>query len=444
MMANSDPGCFGFSARAARTAKQPISYLMTQAVDNPDVISLAAGFVDTPTLPDAEAAGLLADLLGGAQGSKLPLQYGTTEGNAELRTLLLEHLARLDGVDPAEIHASADDIVVTTGSQQLLFMLTDVLVDPGDIVLTSWPSYFVYAGALQTFGAEVRCVDMDDEGVVPAALEALLGQLAAEGRLPRVKLLYLCDYHQNPTGISLSAQRRPALLDIIRRYSTHHRILIIEDAAYRELTYEGRPAPSLRRYDTENRFVALVQTFSKPFAPGIKTGYGLLPRGLAEAVVLQKGNHDFGSANLCQHVVLAAMKHGVYARHVQELRRRYAAKRDAMLAALDEHLGDFGPGHTRWTRPSGGLYIWLTLPAELDTGPDSPLFQKALDNGVLYVPGAYCFPDDPTRTAPTNTMRLSYGMSPIGEIQEGIARLAAAIRDQADASPTPAMPASPA
>jgi len=417
-----------FSAQAARTAEQPISYLMAQAVDNPDVISLAAGLVDYETLPSKEVAGLLGGLLRDPAAAKTPLQYGTTEGLAELRRVLLEHVASLDGLRPDELNASPDDLVITTGSQQLLFMLTDVLVDPGDIVITSWPSYFVYAGALQTFGAEVRCVDMDEGGMIPEALEALLERLARDGLLPRVKILYFCSYHQNPTGITLSADRRPVILDVVKRHSTERPILIIEDAAYRELTYGGDPPPSIKRYDTDSRFVALVQTFSKPFAPGVKTGYGLLPPDLVEPVVLQKGSHDFGSANLCQHLLLAAMRQGVYARHVEKLCRHYAAKRNAMLEALDEHLGDFAPDQTRWTRPSGGLYIWLTLPTDVDTGRDGQLFRRALDNGVLYVPGAYCYPNDPTRTTPTNTLRLSFGVPTIEEIRTGIARLASAIR----------------
>jgi len=144
---------FRFSDRAARTTEQPIGYLMAQAVDNPSIISLAAGLVDYPTLPSEEAAALVADLLRTRPAAQVPLQYGTTEGLAELRHVLLEHLAALDGLRTDDLDASPDDLVITTGSQQLLFLLTDALVDPGDIVITAWPSYFVYTGALESFGA---------------------------------------------------------------------------------------------------------------------------------------------------------------------------------------------------------------------------------------------------------------------------------------------------
>jgi len=421
---------FAFSARAGRATRQPISYLMSQAVTNPDLISLAAGLVDYQTLPGAEARDLLNEMLADPARARTALQYGTTEGLAELRTELLAHLAGLDGLTPADLNASPDDIIVASGSQQILFMLTDILVDPGDIVITAWPSYFVYTGTLAAAGARVRCVDMDSGGMIPGALEALLGQLADQGLLPRVKIVYLVSYHQNPTGITLAADRRQPILRILREHSRDHRILLIEDAAYRELTFEGDPPRSIKSYDRANQYVALLQTFSKPFSPGLKTGYGLLPRDLVEAVILQKGNHDFGSANFCQHLLLAAMRTGVYQRHLDELRRQYAAKRHAMLEALAEHLGDFARGQTHWTRPSGGLYVYLTLPEDMDTGREGPLFARAIEEGMMYVPGEYCYGPDPSRTVPRNTMRLSFGVASVDQIRQGIERLARAIRKQ--------------
>jgi len=418
---------FAFSQRGRRTSAQPISYLMAQAVDNPGVISLAAGLVDDRTLPARDTADLMGRLLGQVPAARTALQYGTTPGLAELRAGLLEHLAGLDGLDAGQMSATPDNVVISSGSQQLLFILSDVLIDPGDIVITAWPSYFVYTGTLQSMGAEVRAVEMDDDGMRPESLEAVLGGLADAGDLPRVKIVYVQSYHQNPTGATLAQRRRPAVLEIVKRYSQDHKILILEDAAYREMTYEGRPPHSIKRYDRANEFVALTQTFSKPFAPGVRTGYGLLPSDLVEAVLLQKGNHDFGSGNLCQHLLAAAMREGVYQRHLQQLRRRYAAKRDAMLDALREHLAGQLGGEVRWRRPSGGLYVYLTFPAGVDTGRDGALFAAALAEGMLYVPGEYCFGPDPTRRAPHNTLRLCFGKESIENIREGVARLARAV-----------------
>ena len=401
---------------------------MAQGVNNPDVISLAAGLVDAETLPTTEVLAVLEGILSHDDTARAALQYGTTEGVADLRQVLLEHLADLDALAAEDWAATADDVLITSGSQQLLFMLADVLIDPGDIVVTGWPSYFVYTGTLTAAAAEVRCVEMDDAGIRPEALEALLEELSAAGQLHRVKMVYLCTYHQNPTGITLSADRKEAVFELVRRFSKNHRILLLEDAAYRELTCEGDPPVSFKYFDRDNRHVALLQTFSKPFAPGLKTGYGLLPRDLVDPIVLQKGNHDFGSSNLCQHLLLAAMRQGVYQRHVAMLRERYAAKRDAMLAALDEHLAPLAGGRVRWTRPTGGLYVYVTLPEEIDTGPDGELFARALAEGVLYVPGEYCYAPDPTRTVPGHMLRLCYGVPAIDKIRLGVERLARAIR----------------
>jgi len=423
-MAASKP-FFGLSRRGLRTGAQPISYLMAQAVDNPNLISLAAGLVDDQTLPVKQTARLAGKMFAECGAGQVALQYGSTAGLAELRQLLLEHMAGLDGLGPQDLGVTSDDVVITSGSQQMLFILSDILIDPGDIVITAWPSYFVYTGTLLSMGAEVRAVEMDDDGIRPDDLRAVLQSLADEDKLAKVKIVYIQSYHQNPTGITLSADRREQVAEIVRSFSTQRRILIIEDAAYREMTYEGQAPPSIKKYDPSNELVAITQTFSKPFAPGVRTGYCLLPRDLVEPVMLQKGNHDFGSGNLCQHLLLAAIKQGVYHDHLSELRRRYAAKRDVMLESLDKCLGG---GDVRWKRPTGGLYVYLTFPEEVDTGREGKLFKAALDAGVLYVPGEYCFGPDPTRTPPRNTMRLCYGKADIEGIREGIARLAQAVK----------------
>ena len=423
---------FRLSQKAARTTEQPISYLMAQAVSNPNLVSLAAGLVDYDTLPTGEARELLDEILDNERHGRIALQYGTTHGLLPLRERLLQHLCALDNVTPEQLNASADDIVLSTGSQQLLFILTDLLVDPGDIVITEWPSYFVYTGTLESAGATVRCVDIDEHGMIPAKLEELLAELSDTGQLHRVKMVYTVDYHQNPTGITLSADRRPRILDIVRRYSNDPtsagRILLLEDSAYRELTYEGTAPPSIRKFDEEGHYVALLQTFSKPFSPGVKTGYALLPGDLVEPVLHQKGNHDFGSANICQHLLLEAMKRGVYERHLRQLCAGYAVKRDAMLAALEEEMGSMKASGTHWTHPTGGLYVYLTLPPNMHTGRSGDLFKHALKEGVIYVPGGYCYGPDSTRQIPQNTMRLSFGVSTVEQIQEGIRRLAKAIR----------------
>ena len=431
-MVSANSQSFGLSERARRTGDQPIGFLITTALANPHLISLAAGLVDYDTLPVPETLELMNSLLTEDAVGRSRLNYGSTAGLTQLRVALVDHLARLDGQTVEQFGAGPDQIMVTNGSQQLLALLTEALVDPGDIVITAWPSYFVYTGVLVTAGAQVRCVDIDEQGMIPAKLNALLQELTDAGQLHRVKIVYVVSYHDNPTGVTLSEPRRPEILSVVQKFSRHHRILLMEDAAYRELTFAGQSPSSIRKHEAHlpknEQQVALLQTFSKPFAPGFKVGYGLLPVALVEKIGLLKDNHDFGTANLSQHLLARALGAGTYAKHVTLLRQRYAQKAHHMLAAIDRCLGDFSPGKTHWTHPRGGLYVWLTLPAHIDTGRSSALFEQAVREGVLYVPGAYCYAPDASRTAPQNTIRLSFGTATLDHIDEGIQRLGRAIR----------------
>ncbi|MFK7788695.1 MAG: PLP-dependent aminotransferase family protein [Phycisphaeraceae bacterium] len=417
-------------SRAAKHAdEQPISELIKMALDDPALISLAAGLVDFDTLPADFVAPIAEAILSDPASAKAALQYGTTEGFAAFRDQLYEHLCALDRADAASYPGSADDIVVTTGSQQLLNILAEVLLDADDIVIAGWPSYFVYTSTLTAYGATIRSVDLDEQGMIPEQLNRLLKSLSAAGQLHRVKMLYVVSYHQNPTGITLSAKRREQLLAIVKHYSqlAGHRIVLVEDAAYRELTYQGEAPPSIKSMDDDNQYVALCQTFSKPFAPGLKTGYGLLPSDLVEAVKLSKGGRDFGSSNFNMHLISRAISGGAFAKHVEVLKQAYAAKIQATLDALQEHFTDMDG--VSWTHPTGGLYVWLTLPESVDTSRPGPLFGQAIKQGVLFVPGVYCYPKDPTRKAPRNTIRLAVGVPNPQQIREGIARLAKAVRE---------------
>jgi 2-aminoadipate transaminase len=327
-------------------------------------------------------------------------------------------------------------VVVTTGSQQLLYMLSEVLLDPGDIVLTESPSYFVYHSVLAGNGTRVLSVPMDDDGMIVADLERLLDRLDRAGELKRVKLIYTVDYFQNPTGLTLSAGRRRHLMEVVRRYASRQRLLVLEDAAYRELRYEGDEVPSLKSLDPENRHVVYAGTFSKPCAPGLKTGYALMPPELIDPIVRLKGNHDFGSNNLSQHVLYRLMHTGAYARHVHYLRGVYRQKRDAMTAALEEEFGSW-PG-VSWTRPRGGMFVWLTLPDEIATSPDSPFLKAALQEGVLYIPGEFGHVSE-ERDVPRNEARLSFGDATPEQIREGVRRLRRAAEGvlQTSRRPTP-------
>jgi 2-aminoadipate transaminase len=422
------------SERARRTSEQPISFLMHAAVANPDIISLAAGLVDQETLPVDETLDTLTELLADPVAARHALQYGTTQGDARLRELAVEHLEILEGCSAAELRVDRSHVVITTGSQQLLQLISDVLIDPGDIVLMGAPDYFVFMGVLAGLGARVIGVAMDEQGLVPEALRETLARLDRSGDLARVKLVYCTSYYQNPTGVTLAADRRPAILEIVEEWSTAGRIYLLEDAAYRELYYAAAGPRSIRSLDRSGETVILTQTFSKAFSPGLKVGYTFLPPELLAPVLHQKGNHDFGSANFNQHLLAGVMQSGRYAAHVEKLRLVYRAK---LAATLDSLSTEFArqkiPIH--WTQPGGGLYVWVTLPAELDTTQAGKLFQVCLKNKVLYVPGEHCFPPEFDRGeigplgGPRHTMRLCFGVPSIESIREGVRRLAAAANE---------------
>ena len=259
------------------------------------------------------------------------LQYGTTQGYAAATREILQHIRALDGFAANERPISLENVVVCNGSQQLLYLIGEALLDAGDIVIAEGPSYFVYHGALQSFGVRTLQVPMDDDGMDTAALEELLINLESTGELPRVKMIYTVDYFQNPSGRTLSLKRREHLAELARRFSKTHTILILEDAAYRELRYDGDDLPSLLKFDPEHKHVMLTMTFSKPLAPGFKTGYGVLPKDVIAPVLRFKGNHDFGSSNLSQMTINRMWDNGSYHRHVDLLRNVYRSKRDAML-----------------------------------------------------------------------------------------------------------------
>lgn len=399
---------------------------MHRALAQPHLISLAAGFVDQQSLPVEETRQALAALLAEPLEARSALQYGTTPGFAPLRERLLADLLAADGQTISETGLSADRLLLTAGSNELLHLITDTLCDPGDVVLCTAPTYFVYSGVLKNLGAHSYGVGSDQEGLVPEALEDAFVRLRRSGRLAHVKALYLVSYFDNPRGTTLADHRRPEIVEIVRRWSREagHTIYIIDDMAYRELRYAGNDVPSLRRYDEEGNTVIATHTFSKSFSPGIRVGYGLLPKPLLTAVTDQKGNIDFGSANFNQHLMAKVLELDLWRPHVERLHAAYRPKLAAMLAAADKYLAPLGG--IRWSPPKGGLYVWVELPCEIDAGPNGKLFELAIAEGVLYLPGEFCFPGEGAETR-RNTMRLTFGVQSCERIHQGMAALARAI-----------------
>jgi 2-aminoadipate transaminase len=422
------------------TRGRAISYLMEQAVQNPHAISLAAGLVDPSTLPLEETRGVLNELLGDPERGRRALQYGTTSGSERLRQEIARLLRRLEA-QSNQAHTESDPnghsagtateidssrMILTTGSQQLLSLVGEVLLDPDDICLVAAPTYFVFLGVVHGLGARAVPILADDDGMRIDLLEQELERIEAAGELSKVKLIYAVSYYENPSGVSLSTDRRRELVQLAERWSTQQKIFVLEDAAYRELRYDGPERPSIWSFDPSRETVILAGTFSKSFSPGLRVGYGMLPAALVRPVADRKGNEDFGSSNFNQHLLASVLESGSYESHVEQVRASYRQKRDRMLAAAGKYFSDL-PG-VSWVRPEGGLYVWMTLPDKIQTGLDGQFFDRAVKvNGVMYVPGELCYAGTPTQRR-RNQMRLSFGVESPDKIEEGMRRLSNAVK----------------
>ena len=449
------------SALGRRTTSPPISWLMKAALARPKLISLAVGFTDNTTLPVEASRRLLNEILRSPKTGQPALQYGTTAGEERLRQLTATHLQNLDSSSCSSSSSSLktkarmrmkDDVeddkgyspervIITGGSQQLLYLTIEALCDEGDIVLVEDPTYFVFLGILQSHGIRARGVRLERDGLDLAHLEKVLTHLQKSGQIRRVKALYLVTYFQNPTGATTTLAKKRAALALLKKFerAAGHPIYLLEDAAYRELAFPGRadlpvsqaerqfrpatPPTALTLPGARDR-VIYAGTYSKPFATGVRVGFGILPEPLFTAVLRIKGNHDFGTANLLQHLLTRALADGSYDRQVAKARRNYARKARVMHAALVKYF----PASVEIWEAGGGLYFWARLPKGISVGVNSKVFQAALKHDVLYVPGELCYADDPVRRKPANEMRLSFGNASTANIREGIRRLGAVLQ----------------
>jgi 2-aminoadipate transaminase len=416
-------------SRLGKNAGTPaISDLMRLAFSRPELISLAAGFVDQNSLPVASAESAWRSIMADTQSAKSALQYGTTQGDPVLRYALAQRLAEESPNFHGNAGTLAEQVMITTGSQQLLYLVAEALVDPGDIVITEAPTYFVFLDLLAARGAEVIGIPIDEGGMCLKSLEQCLEKLQAEGRLGKVKMIYSVSEHSNPSGLSLAEDRRGPLVQLAKRFSTHQKIYVLDDAAYRGLAFDGNEPASLWSHDRSGEFVIHARTFSKTFSPGIKLGYGVLPEDLLQSVLALKGHHDFGSSNLMQRLILQVIEAGQYNLQIERLRAIYKEKSETVVQTMEETMGDLRPS-VRWTTPKGGLYVWLTVPDHIKTSRDGEFFAACLNEGVFYVPGEYCFPHSVEGgERATHQMRICYGVPAKDKIREGVRRLAKVVR----------------
>ncbi len=413
------------SALGQRTAPPAISWLMKTALSRPKLISLAAGFTDNASLPVDISRQLLNGILRSPKTGQPALQYGTTAGEPQLRELTAAHLQQLDG--GSDRAHSAERVLITGGSQQLLYMTLEALCDEGDIVIVEDPTYFVFLSILQSRGIRARGVKLTRDGLDLVQLEKILTQLKNSGELRRVKALYLVTYFQNPTGVTTSFAKKRAALRLLKKFerAAGHPLYLIEDAAYRELRFDGGvDVPTALTLPGARHRVIYAGTYSKPFATGARVGFGILPEPVYTAVLRIKGNHDFGTANLLQALLTRALASGDYDQQVAKAQKNYARKARVMKQALAKHF----PACVEIWESGGGLYFWARLPAGISCGVNSEIFRAALKHDVLYVPGELCYAADTARRAPDNELRISFGSASETNLREGVKRLGAVLR----------------
>lgn len=412
-----------FSNMAYRVHPPVISWLMQQALETPGMISLAAGFVDHESLPHSALSSIIQEIMQESQSGRCSLQYGTTAGDLELREILAQRLIQ-ENILSKDAAVNSSQIIIGSGSQQLLYLASEALLDKEDIVIVEAPTYFVVLGVFNSRGARTLGIDTDAEGMSINHLRETLDELYRQGKLKRVKMIYLMSYSTNPTGITLSASRRKEIYDLLLEYKDKgFPLLLLEDGAYRELGFSEQSLPAVKVQDKENDFILYTESFSKSLSPGFRLGYAVGPKAVIDKMIDIKGNHDFGSSNLCQQILKHLLKNTFFDTHTKNLRLLYREKRDLVLKIVRDTF----PHDARWLVADGGFYTWITLPEKYDTGINSVIFKEAQKEKVLYVPGALCYSEDRPESQKSSDIRLSFGMIDQTQLREGCERLGRAV-----------------
>jgi 2-aminoadipate transaminase len=372
---------------------------LLKVTEQPEMISFAGGLPAPECFPTEELTAAAERVL--IERPLAALQYGPTEGYRPLR----EFVTSLMGERGLEI--PVEQVLMLSGSQQGLDVIGKLLIDPGATVAVEEPTYLGALQAWRPYSPKFLTVPMDSDGLDVAALERAL----AGGERPR--FLYMVSCFQNPTGITPSPERKRALLEVAAKYD----LPIVEDDPYGELFYEGQRPPILAAIDAqmhgELRHVVYLSTFSKLLAPGLRVGWAAVPKVLAGKLAHAKQGLDLHTGSLAQAVAYEACRDGLLARHVPSIRATYHARRDVMLKALEQHM----PKGVSWTRPAGGMFVWMELPADVDS---TELLQSALEQKVAFVPGGSFY----AKGGGSNTMRLNFSQSSPERIAEGVERLA--------------------
>ena len=391
-----------YAERAVDMVASEIRALFSVAA-RPEIVSLAGGSPNVSALPLDVVGAMIGDLIA-TQGSTA-LQYCTAQGDAGLRERICDVMAL------EEIGAHPDEVVVTVGSQQALDLLARIFIDPGDVILVEAPSYVGALGAFAAYQADVVHVAMDDDGLIPEALEEAIQRTAAAGR--RAKFLYTVPNFQNPAGVTLAVGRRHRILDICRRAG----LLVVEDNPYGLLGFDSEPIRALRADDADG--VVYLGTFSKTFAAGVRVGWAVAPPAIRDKLILAAESAVLCHASFSQLTVREYLNTQPWREQIKHFRELYQDRRDATLRALSAMM----PAECSWTRPAGGFYVWLRLPDGIHS---KAMLPRAISSRVAYVPGTGFYADG----SGGKYARLCYSLPDPDRITEGVRRLASVIETE--------------
>jgi len=369
----------------------------------PGIISFGGGLPDASLFPIKDIADITRDVL--EEKGYLALQYGPTNGETEMLEALIELMGSFDE------KAKPEEICVTSSSQQGLDLISLMFLDDGAPIVMELPSYLGGIQAFRRCGADMRGVTMDENGMEMDKLVKVLNDLEKEGKKPR--FIYVIPDFQNPSGVTMSLERRKELIKI----GKEREIPIIEDSPYRELSFTGEILPSLWTL-ADGKGVIMLKTFSKTLFPGMRMGWVVAQEDLIEKVVMLKQSVDLCTPSFNQLILAEYIKRGKMKKSIENAIEKYRPKREAMLKELEENM----PDEVEWSKPSGGMFLWVTLPEHIDS---KDVLMKAIEHNVAYVIGSPFHCDGSGK----NTMRLNYSFPSIEQIKKGIKQLAEAIKE---------------
>lgn len=371
-----------------------------KVTERPEIISFAGGLPAPELFPVEELKTVCQEVLN--SNGQAALQYSTTEGFVPLRNIICDRMKK-----NLDIDTDIDDIIITTGSQQAIDFTGKVFIDEGDTVICESPTYLAALNAFKVYMPKFKEVPMDEEGMIMDELEKTLKNN------PDAKFIYTIPDFQNPTGRTMSLERRRKLVEIANKYD----IIIIEDNPYGEIRFAGKQIPPVKHFDTEGR-VIYISTFSKIFCPGLRLGWICADKQILEKYVPFKQNADLHSDIFAQMITAKYMEMYDIEAHIEGIREIYKQRRNLMIECIEQEF----PANVKHTSPEGGLFIWIELPEGINA---DELFRTALENNVAFVSGTSFFPNGNHN----NAFRLNFSNMPEDRIAEGIKRLGAVLKE---------------